>query len=80
MLGAEHPVYEALGNRLPTIRDPYAWYLRVPDLSGFLNHIRPVLEKRLAEFDCIRTQPRDQDQFLSDWSANGHRKWKNHLH
>lgn len=49
MLGVSHPVYEALGNRLPTIRDPYAWYLRVPDLLGFLNHIRPVLEKRLGE-------------------------------
>ena len=49
MLGAAHPVYEAMGNRLPTIRDPYAWYLRVPDLLGFLNHIRPVLEKRLSE-------------------------------
>ncbi|MEO7840741.1 MAG: GNAT family N-acetyltransferase, partial [Anaerolineales bacterium] len=49
MLGASHPVYEALGNRLPTIRDPYAWYVRVPDLLGFLNHIGPVLEKRLGE-------------------------------
>ena len=49
MLGAAHPVYEALGNRLPTIRDPYAWYLRVPNLLGFLDHIRPVLEKRLGE-------------------------------
>ena len=49
MLGAAHPVYEALGNRLPTIREPYAWYLRVPDLLGFLNHIKPVLEKRLGE-------------------------------
>jgi hypothetical protein len=49
MLGAEYPVYEALGNRLPTIHEPYAWYLRVPNLLGFLNHIRPVLEKRLGE-------------------------------
>jgi hypothetical protein len=48
VLGAAHPAYEALGNRLPTIRDPYAWYLRVPDLRGFLKHIKPVLEKRLA--------------------------------
>jgi len=47
--GAAHPVYEALGNRLPRIHDPYAWYLRVPDLRGFLDHIKPVLEKRLAE-------------------------------
>ena len=49
VLGAAHPAYEALGNRLPTIRDPYAWYLRVPDLRGFLEHIQPVLEMRLAE-------------------------------
>ncbi|HEX9387031.1 MAG TPA: GNAT family N-acetyltransferase [Anaerolineales bacterium] len=49
VLGAAHPAYEALGNRLPTTRDPYAWYLRISDLRGFLNHIRPVLEKRLAD-------------------------------
>jgi len=49
MLGAEHPAYEASGDRLPSIRDPYAWYLRVPDLPGFLNHIKPALEKRLAD-------------------------------
>jgi Acetyltransferase (GNAT) domain len=49
LLGASHPAYDALGRRLPTIRDPYAWYLRVPDLYGFLNHIKPVLEKRLAQ-------------------------------
>ena len=48
-LGAAHPVYEALGDRLPRVHDPYAWYLRVPDLRGFLNQIKPVLEKRLAE-------------------------------
>ena len=49
VLGAEHPAYEVLGNRLPTIHSPYAWYIRVPDLRGFLNHIQPVLEKRLTE-------------------------------
>lgn len=49
VLGATHPAYEALGNRLPRIHDPYAWYLRVPDVRGFLNHIKPVLERRLAE-------------------------------
>ena len=27
---------------------PYAWYMRVPDLPGFLRHIAPALEKRLA--------------------------------
>lgn len=49
MLGAQHPVYEALGKSLPSIHDPYSWYLRVADLPGFLNHIKPALEKRLAE-------------------------------
>ncbi|MEO8357306.1 MAG: GNAT family N-acetyltransferase [Chloroflexota bacterium] len=49
MLGAQHPVYEALGKNLPSRHDPYAWYLRVSDLPGFLNHIKPALEKRLAE-------------------------------
>lgn len=49
VLGADHPAYEALGNRLLTIHAPYAWYLRVPDLRGFLEHIKPALEKRLAE-------------------------------
>jgi GNAT superfamily N-acetyltransferase len=48
-LGAQHPAYEALGGVVSTVRDPYAWYLRVPDLLGFLHHIQPVLEKRLAE-------------------------------
>ena len=49
MLGAQHPAYQALGDRLPTVRDPYAWYLRVVDLPGFLNHIKPALEKRLDD-------------------------------
>lgn len=49
MLGAQHPVYEALGKNVPSKHDPYAWYLRVSDLPGFLNHIKPALEKRLAE-------------------------------
>lgn len=47
-LGAEHPVYEAFYYNLPRVRPPYAWYVRVPDLRGFLQHIRPALEARLA--------------------------------
>ena len=49
MLGTQHPVYEAMGNNLPNQHKPYAWYLRVPDLPSFLKHIKPALEKRLAE-------------------------------
>lgn len=46
-LGSEHPVYEVLSDRLPRQRKPYAWFVRVADLPGFLKHIRPVLENRL---------------------------------
>jgi hypothetical protein len=48
ILGQEHPAYEALGTNLE-VHTPYAWYLRVPDLLGFLSHIKPALEKRVAE-------------------------------
>ena len=48
-LGAVHPVYEVFRDKLPRIRDPYAWYLRIPDLGGFLRNIAPVLEQRIAE-------------------------------
>jgi hypothetical protein len=48
LLGVEHPAYEVLGNQVITAGQPYAWYLRVPDVAGFLNHIKPVLEKRLV--------------------------------
>ena len=47
-LGAEHPAYEAFAGRLPASREPYAWYIRVPDVPGFIHHIAPALEKRLA--------------------------------
>jgi hypothetical protein len=46
-LGAEHPVYQVLKEGLPRVRKPYAWYIRIPDLVGFLNLIKPALENRL---------------------------------
>lgn len=49
MAGAQHPAYEVLGRHLPSVIKPYAYYVRVPDLPAFLNHIRPALEKRIAE-------------------------------
>ncbi len=47
-LGAEHPAYEVSRDCLPHVLTPYAWYVRVPDLAGFLRHVTPVLEQRLA--------------------------------
>ena len=47
-----HPVFQVAGQRLWRQREAYAWYLRVPDLKGFLRLIGPVLEKRLNESLC----------------------------
>ena len=47
-VGESHPVYEVFKERLPHIHPSYAWYLRVADLPGFIKHIAPALEKRLA--------------------------------
>ncbi len=49
-LGVTHPVYAVLGSALITRQHaPYAWYVRVPDVPRFLQHIATVLERRLAE-------------------------------
>jgi GNAT superfamily N-acetyltransferase len=46
-LGLEHPAYDALGSKLGPFQRPYGWYIRVPDLPGFVRHVAPVLERRL---------------------------------
>lgn len=48
-LGEDHPLYHVIPDRLPRVRKPYAWYLRVADVPDFLRLILPILEKRLAE-------------------------------
>lgn len=48
-LGAAHPMYRALLRELDISYEPYAWYVRVPDLPGFLRLIAPALERRLAD-------------------------------
>jgi hypothetical protein len=48
-----HPLYDSFRERLPRLREPYAWYVRVPDLAAFIRHIAPALEKRLAESNAI---------------------------
>ena len=47
-LGEQHPVYEVLDDKLPAVRKPYAYYVRVPDVPAFLNQVKPALEKRLS--------------------------------
>jgi GNAT superfamily N-acetyltransferase len=49
-IGVNHPLYDVLGKELaPYGNPPYAWYIRVPDLARFIQHITPVLEQRLAD-------------------------------
>lgn len=47
-LGPNHPAYAAFDSRLGPPAKPYSWYVRVPDLPGFLRHIAPALERRLV--------------------------------
>ncbi|MGI8855020.1 MAG: GNAT family N-acetyltransferase [Thermomicrobiales bacterium] len=48
-VGTEHPVYRVAPSKLRGASRPYAWYVRVPDLAGFLRHIAPALDARLAD-------------------------------
>lgn len=46
-LGESHPVYEVLRTRLPRKSPTYPYYMRVPDMPAFINHVAPALERRL---------------------------------
>lgn len=46
---SQHPIYDVSPHWLTPSGHPYAgWYLRVPRLDRFLNHIAPALNQRLA--------------------------------
>jgi hypothetical protein len=48
-LGRQHQAYRLLSSGQTTgFLDPYAWYVRIPDLPAFLRRIAPALEERLA--------------------------------
>lgn len=48
-LGVDHPLCRVIPGKLRGARPPYAWYVRIADLAGFLRHIAPALEARLAD-------------------------------
>jgi hypothetical protein len=48
-LGEQHPVFEAVPEAFHKNTGSYAWYIRVTDVPKFLNHVAPVLERRLAQ-------------------------------
>lgn len=45
--GRTHPFYEVADEYMGEREPPYAWYLRLADVPGFIRHIAPVLEERL---------------------------------
>jgi GNAT superfamily N-acetyltransferase len=51
---SDHPLRGVLGDLVPvSVTHPYStypdlWYIRVPDLVHFLQHVAPALERRLA--------------------------------
>ena len=47
-LGTEHPAYQVMNDRSPRFKRVRGWYVRVPDIAGFLRHVSPVLERRMA--------------------------------
>jgi hypothetical protein len=47
-LGREHPFYEVARSVLRVRPGSYAFYVRIEDLVGFLEHVAPELEQRLA--------------------------------
>jgi len=47
--GRAHPAYDAMPELPTRTRAPYGWYIRVPDVPGFINHIAPALEANLAQ-------------------------------
>lgn len=65
-LGVEHPAYQVFRDRLPRIHPPYAWYLRVPDLPGFVRHVAPALEQRLAGSALVGRSGKLQISFYRD--------------
>jgi predicted N-acetyltransferase YhbS len=48
LLGDSHPAYRAASAVLLRQMRGSAWYIRVPDVAGFLRQITPVLEQRLT--------------------------------
>ncbi len=50
--GEPHPAFTATPSLFSRRIPPFAWFIRVPDVAAFLNHVAPALERRLAASDC----------------------------
>jgi hypothetical protein len=45
----DHPFYQLEKQTLQASLRPFSWLIRIPDLPAFLDHIKPVLNDRLAQ-------------------------------
>jgi len=75
-LGTHHVAYEAMPDFLKWGNDPYAFYLRVPDLPGFVRLLAPVLEERLAKSVAVGWSGDLKLSFFRDGLRLGFRKGK----
>ena len=50
----DSPLFELAPERMPEVRESYAWYVRCPDPAGFLRRVAPVLERRLRDSTLAR--------------------------
>lgn len=57
-LGADHPLYHIYVTGLRIVEPPAAWYIRIADVGGFMQKVRPAIERRL------------ENSHFSDWSGN----------
>lgn len=48
-IGTHHAVYDAIPDIITPALRPSAWYIHLPDEARFIQHIKPILEKRLSE-------------------------------
>ncbi len=68
-LGRDHLLYHALDRLLSPLRPPYAFFLRVPDLAGFVRVVAPALERRLARGPLAGTSGALRLNFYTDGLA-----------
>jgi hypothetical protein len=49
--GSEHPSFKLFDSQFGSVKIPYAWFVRVPDVAALVSHLSPVIEERLAASD-----------------------------
>ena len=56
--GRKHPAYQMEKTSFGTPDNGSAWYVRIPNVTNMVSHLKPLFERRLSE------------SYLSGWSGN----------